>query len=142
MADVTLTPADVVAGSGAIVVEGTAGATIAQGKAVCLNASNKYVLADCTYEDLDAAAGFALTASIDGGPIKVLTGGNMTTGEEELTAGTVYVLGKAGVIAPLDDWLVTSDYLTVMGVATSTSNLKVPNSGPIVTAYGATESTE
>lgn len=138
MADVTLTAADVVAGSGAIVVEGTAGETIAQGKAVCLNASNEYVLADCTNEDLDAAAGFALTASIDGGPIKVLTGGNMTTAEE-LTAGTVYVLSAAGVIAPLADWLVATDYLTVMGVATSTSNLKVPNSGPIVTAYGATE---
>lgn len=137
MADVTLTAADVVAGSGAIVVEGTAGETIAQGKAVCLNASNKYVLADCTDADLDAAAGFALTASINGGPIKVLTGGNMTTGEE-LTAGTVYVLSEAGLIAPLTDWVVATDYLTVMGVATSTSNLKVPNSGPIVTAYGAT----
>jgi len=138
MVDVTLTAADVVAGSGAIVVEGTAGETIAQGKAVCLNASNKYVLADCTDEDLDAAAGFALTASIDGGPIKVLTGGNMTTAEE-LTPGTVYVLSVAGLIAPLADWLVDTDYLTVMGVATSKSNLKVPNSGPIVTAYGATE---
>jgi len=138
MADVTLTAAKVVAGSGAIVVEGTAGETIAQGKAVCLNASNKYVLADCTNKDLDAAAGFALTASIDGGPIKVLTGGNMTTAEE-LTPGTVYVLSVAGLIAPLADWLVDTDYLTVMGVATSKSNLKVPNSGPIVTAYGATE---
>src|SRR5690554_7934913 len=103
MADVTLTAAKVVAGSGAIVVEGTAGETIAQGKAVCLNASNEYVLADCTDEDLDAAAGFALTASIDGGPIKVLTGGNMTTAEE-LTPGTVYVLSVDGLIAPLADW--------------------------------------
>lgn len=137
MVDVILTAADVVAGSGAIVVEGTAGETIAQGKAVCLNASNEYVLADCTDEDLDAAAGFALTASIDGGPIKVLTGGNMTT-DEELTAGTVYVLSEAGVIAPLADWLVATDYLTVMGVATSTTNLKIPSGGPIVTAYGAT----
>jgi len=137
MTDVTLTAAKVVAGSGAIVVEGTAGETIAQGKAVCLNASNKYVLADCTDKDLDAAAGFALTASIDGGPIKVLTGGNMTTAEE-LTAGTVYVLSEDGLMRPLDEWLVESDYLTVMGVATSKSNLKVPNSGPIVTAYGAT----
>ncbi|MCZ2097739.1 MAG: hypothetical protein LC121_27195 [Anaerolineae bacterium] len=137
MADVTLTAASVVAGTGAIVVEGTAGATIAQGKVVVLNTSNEYVLADCTDGDLDAAAGFALTASIDNGPIKVLTGGNMTTAAQ-LTAGTVYVLSESGLIAPLADWLVATDYLTVMGVATSTSNLKVPNSGPIVTAYGAT----
>lgn len=137
MADVTLTAAKVVAGSGAIVVEGTAGETIAQGKAVCLNASNKYVLADCTDADLDAAAGFALTASIDNGPIKVLTGGNMTTAAQ-LTAGTVYVLSESGLIAPLADWLVATDYLTVLGVATSTTNLKVPTGGPIVTAYGAT----
>ena len=137
MADVTLTAASVVAGTGAIVVEGIAGATIAQGKAVVLNSANEYVLADCTDKDLDAVAGIALTASIDNGPIKIITGGNLTTAAQ-LTAGTVYVLSEAGLIAPLADWLAATDYLTVVGVATSTTNLKIPNGGPVVTGYGAT----
>lgn len=137
MSDVTLTAASVVAGAGAAVVEGTAGETIAQGKAVVLNSANKYMLADCTDEDLDAASGFALTASIEDGPIKVIVGGNLTTAAQ-LTAGTVYVLSEAGLIAPLADWLVATDYLTVMGVATATTSLKIPGGGPVVTAYGAT----
>lgn len=125
-------------GAGAQTQWGTAGETITAGQVVYLDtATNTYKLADASALATAAAAGFALTASINGGPIKVLTGGNMTTAEE-LTAGTVYVLSEAGAIAPLADWLVATDYLTVMGVATSTSNLKVPNSGPIVTAYGAT----
>ena len=125
MVDVTLTAADVVAGSGAIVVEGTAGETIAQGKAVCLNASNEYVLADCTDADLDAAAGFALTASIDGGPIKVLTGGNMTT-DEQLTAGEAYFLNTtAGSIGLYADLTGGTDYITYVGTASTTSAMVV-----------------
>ena len=135
MADVTLTGSGVVAGAGAVVIEGTAGETITQGKAVYLLAStNEYMIADCTDADKDAVIGFATTASIDGGPIKVLSEGDMTTASE-LTAGTVYILSASGAICPAADFSVATDALTVVGAASSATNLKVK---PIVTSYGIT----
>ena len=138
MADVTLTAGSVAAGTGAVIIEGVAGETIAQGKAVYLLAStNEYMLADCTDADTDAAVGFALTASIDGGPIRVQTGGNMTTAAD-LTAGVIYVLSESGLITPSTDFAAAYDALVIMGAATTTTNLMIPTSGPLVTSYGIT----
>lgn len=120
MADVTFTAGSVLPGTNAVVVEGVAGATITQGLAVYFDGS-EYLVADCTDAAKDAPVGFALTSSIDNGPIKVQQSGAMTC--DNLTAGGVYVLSAAGKICPAADLNLTTDYATIMGVAASATSL-------------------
>lgn len=134
MADVSFTATSFKESSTSITLWGTAGATITRGKAVYLDTSdNEYKVADCTGASTDAAVGFALTDSADGQKIKICTGGDITC--DGLTAGTVYILSASGAICPAADLNLTTDYLTVMGASSSATNLKVPTTGPIVTAY-------
>jgi hypothetical protein len=68
MADLTITAASVLAGSGAKKVNGTAGATITAGQAVYLDsADNEYKLADndSATAAVRTVAGIALHASLD-----------------------------------------------------------------------------
>ena len=81
MADLTITAASVVAGEGASVKQGTAGATITAGKAVYRDgADGKYKLADsngatATIRGVD---GIALNGASDGQPVSILTAGPLT----------------------------------------------------------------
>lgn len=127
MADLTITAASVVAGAGAKIVNGTAGASITAGQTVYLDtATGTYKLADC--DSATAAArspkGIALHASASGQPLAVATKGKVTIGAA-LTAGVAYYLsGTPGGICPVAD-LSTGDYPTIVGIATSSSVLDV-----------------
>lgn len=126
MADISITAANVVAGS-AKTVEGTAGATITAGQVLYLDsADNRYKLADCDSGTAAARtpAGIALNGASTGQPVEVLTKGAITIGGT-VTAGVAYYLSpNAGGICPVAD-LLTGDYPTIMGIATSASVIDV-----------------
>ena len=133
MADLTITAANVVAGSGAKITHGTAGASVTAGQPVYLDsATSTYKLADC--DSATAAVrspdGVALHASSSGQPLAIAESGPVTIGAT-LTAGVAYYLSAtAGGICPVAD-LTTGDYPVILGIATSTTvlNLKIQEAG-------------
>ncbi len=133
MADLSITAANVVAGSNATVVGGTGGATLVAGKSVYLDPADlKWKLADCdaaTAAERDVK-GITLNGCANGQPIDVQTDGDITLGAV-LTPGVAYYLSPtAGGICPVGD-LSTGDYPTLMGIAKSSSvlSLKINASG-------------
>lgn len=129
MADITVTAASVVPGSDAVIDRGgTAGATITAGQVVYKEAaSGTYKLADANSATAEVRQpdGIALNGASANQPIAVQTGGSITIGAT-VVAGTTYVLSSAtaGGIAPQAD-LTTGDDVVILGVATSTSAIKV-----------------
>lgn len=125
MANLTITAANVLAGSNATTRQGTAGATITAGQVVYFDdTTSTYKLADCNSATaaVRSPAGIALNGASSGQPLMVLTGGDITIGAT-LTAGVAYYLsGTAGGICPVAD-LIAGDYPTVLGIAKSTSVL-------------------
>lgn len=125
MADISITAANVLPGSNARTENGTFGATVTQGQAVYLDASDgKYKLAD--NDNATAAVrrprGIVLNAGSNGQPGTIQTSGDITIGGT-LTPGTVYVLSSTpGGIAPQAD-LASGDDVVILGVATSTTAL-------------------
>lgn len=126
MADISITAANVAAGSDAIIENGTAGEAVTAGQVVYKAAtSKKWLLADCdsATAEVRQAEGIALnTAGADGQPIAVQKSGDITVGGT-LTAGTAYYLSPvAGGIAPLAD-VASGDYVVLLGLAKSASVL-------------------
>ena len=126
MADLSITAANVLAASGAVIQSGTLGATGPAGQVVYLDSSTqKLRRADA---DLSVAAaevgGILLNGGGDGQPIDYVLSGGVDVGAT-LTVGEIYVLsGTAGGLAPEAD-LASSDWVTVLGVATAADNLKL-----------------
>jgi hypothetical protein len=123
MADLTITAANVLAGSGAQFSTGTAGATVTAGQPVYQDAtdSNKWKPADGN-ASLAAATviGIALHASLAGQPLKVQTLGDITIGAT-VTVGGVYVLSAtAGGIAPVAD-LASGNFTFIIGIGKTAS---------------------
>lgn len=127
MADLTITAASVLAGSGARRVIGTAGASVTAGQVVYLDsATATYKLADnnSATAEVRAPAGIALHAAASGQPLAVHTSGPITIGAA-LTAGVAYYLSDTpGGICPVAD-LASGEYPTILGIATSTTVLNV-----------------
>jgi hypothetical protein len=127
MADLTITAANVVAGSGAKKVTGTAGATITAGQVVYLDsADSEYKLADndSATAAVRSVAGIALHAALDGQPLTILTGGPITIGATT-AVGVVYCLSStAGGICPSAD-IAAGDYNTIIGIGTSVTAIDV-----------------
>ena len=127
MADLTITAANVIAGSGAKVSHGVAGESVTAGQVVYADsATNSYKLADINSATaaVRAGVGIALHASLAGQPLAVLTEGPVTIGAA-LTAGVAYYAsGTPGGIRPVAD-NVTGDYPVLLGIATSATVLNV-----------------
>jgi len=128
MADLSVTAANCVKGSNAIVENGHAGETITAGQVVYLDSStNLYMKADA--DAATAAArnprGIALNSASLNQPLAVQTKGDLTLGAT-LTAGISYYLSgaTAGGIAPVAD-VGTGEYYVLIGLATSTSVLRL-----------------
>ena len=131
MADVTFTATAIKPAAGTQKRRVTFGATITPGKVLYLdNSDNKYKIADCTDAAKDAASAFALSSGADGQPGMIMESGDLTC--DGLTAGTVYVLSATGNICPVADLSLATDYCTVVGAASSATNLKVSF---VVTGY-------
>lgn len=126
MADVTITAANVLKGTGAIVTRGTAGASLTAGLVVYADSSDggKYKAADCVTSAATAAAvGIALHAAADEQPVQILTSGPITIGGT-VVAGTSYILSTSGGICPDAD-KTTGDRVVRLGYASSASVLQV-----------------
>ena len=128
MADLTITAASVVPVASTAQIERRylAGATITAGQAVYLDtADNLLKLADANASAATAVLlGVALHGASAGQPLAVITGGDYNPGAT-VAVGTVYRLsGTAGGIAPNADG-VTGWYTSLIGVATTASNIRV-----------------
>jgi hypothetical protein len=127
MADLTITPANVLSGSGARIRHGKAGATVAAGQTVYLDpVDQRFKLADC--DNASAAvrevAGIALNGAANGQPLAVQYDGEIALGAV-MTAGVAYYLSpNPGGIAPVAD-LATGDFPVLLGIAESTSVLRI-----------------
>lgn len=136
MADLTITAANVVAGSNSRKEAGFADETIAAGKAVYkAAATGKWMLADndSATAEVRQAAGIALNGASNNQPIDVHLGGDITIGAT-LTAGVAYYLSATpGGICPLAD-VASGDYYVLLGLAKSTSVLAVNIQYPGVAA--------
>lgn len=134
MTDLTITPASVIAGAGAVLENGTAGATITAGQAVYLDTATtgKYQLADCDSATAAArvARGIALNGASAGQPLQIAKSGPVTIGAT-LTPGVTYCLSATpGGVAPAAD-ITTGDYPCILGLAASASvlNLDIQSAG-------------
>lgn len=126
MVDITITAASVVAGSDAnFWPQGSAGETIAAGKAVYLSSSTrKWMLADSNSATAEArtATGIALNSASLDQPLIVQKSGDITIGAT-LTAGVAYYLSDTpGGICPLAD-VGSGEYVCLLGLAKTTAVL-------------------
>jgi hypothetical protein len=129
MATLTIIPADVQAGAGATVKTGTAGATITAGQVLYKDTEddNTLKLADANGAALlRVVAGISLHGSLAGQPIDYITKGAAFEPGATLVVGTAYMLAAdvPGGIAPIAD-AASGDFVTVIGVASSTSVLNI-----------------
>lgn len=126
MADITITAANVLAGTGARIEEGTAGATITAGMPVYLDSSdNKLKAADANDTAAKAAAvGIALNGASNNQPLKYQVAGPITIGGT-VAVGTIYCVSEnAGGIAPHTD-LGAGEFVTVLGIGISATQIRL-----------------
>lgn len=128
MADLTITAANVVAGSGAkINKQYNAGASITAGQAVYLESSSStYKLADndSATAEVRSPAGIALHAAASGQPLAVLSQGPITIGATVAVGDVLCLSSTAGGICPYAD-IAAGDYATILGIATSTTSVDI-----------------
>ncbi len=124
MADLTITAANIIPVSGYQFEDGNAGETITRGMAVYKKESDsKWYKAQHDGTVAEAAAkGIALQDAGANQPLRVQTGGSLGFGAI-LSVGQIYcVSATAGGICPYSD-VGAADYVTLLGVASTTSNL-------------------
>lgn len=136
MADLTITAANVVAGSNAIIVRSNnAGETVAAGKTVYLSSTTKkWMLADSNSATAEArkAGGVALNGAALNQPLAVATGGDVNMGAT-LTPGSPYYLSETpGGIQPAAD-LAAGENVCQIGLAKDASTLTIAIQAPGVT---------
>ncbi|WP_411906281.1 hypothetical protein [Rhizobium mayense] len=125
MADLSITPANVVAGSNATRDIGTAGATITAGQAVFLDsATNKWVLSDNNGTGTRQVKGIALNGASLNQPISVLKDGDVTIGATLVPGAAYYLSATPGAICPVADLATGMDSILI-GLAKSASVLSV-----------------
>lgn len=127
MADITVTAANVVAGSNAVKESALAGETVAAGKALYISSTTKkFMLADSNSATAEArkATHIALNSASLNQPLVGLRGGDVTIGAT-LVAGSAYYLSDTpGGICPVAD-VGAGEYVCMLGLAKSTSVLSV-----------------
>jgi len=131
MADLIVTPANVLAQAGSTKSEGIAGESITAGETIYkASATGKIMKADASDEAGSKALGVALNNAALDQPVDFVTAGKLTAGAA-VGVGTVYaVSATAGRICPVGD-LVAKDYVTILGVGVNatTINLTIISSG-------------
>jgi hypothetical protein len=127
MTDISITAANVIAGSDASTEQGTAGATITAGQQVYRSSTtNKYLLADSNSGTAEARTprGTALNGASDGQPLMIQKAGDITIGGT-LTAGVAYYLSDTpGGLCPVAD-VGSGEYSCLIGIAKSASVLDI-----------------
>ena len=125
MADLTVVAANVKPAASTVTKKGIAGEAISAGESVFKAADGGIELCENDQAALDAACiGVALNDAAVDQPIEYAITGDVNMGAI-MTIGQTYVVGAApGGIAPEVD-VIATEFLTVIGVATTTSNLKL-----------------
>ena len=126
MADLTVTAANVLAGTNAVKKTVRAAAAITAGQLLYKASDGRYgvVDADSATAEARVPAGIALNNAGANQPVIMQTAGDITIGAT-LTVGAIYVASdNAGGIMPVAD-LETGDYVTIIGVAISASVLRL-----------------
>jgi hypothetical protein len=126
MADITITAANVLAQAGAQLVSGNALAAVTAGQVVYRDATTQqFGLADNNGATATRVpVGIALNGAAAGQPLTILTFGSIAIGGT-MTAGVAYYLSDTpGGICPVAD-IATGETATLIGIATSTSILRV-----------------
>ncbi|MBS9476235.1 hypothetical protein [Ancylobacter radicis] len=135
MADLSITAANVVAGSNSVQEHGLAGEAIVAGKAVYkASATKKWMLADSNSATAEAKVtrGIALNGAALNQPVTIHKFGDLTLGSV-LTAGTSYYLSDTpGGICVFAD-LASGEDVSFIGVAKSSTVLAVNVNTPGVT---------
>jgi hypothetical protein len=130
MADLTITPANVLALGGARKESGIAGETIVAGKTLYQDTSGKLRLADDTSAAKAAAVGVALNGGGANQPITYIREGGLNPGGT-VAVGTVYgITDTAGGIGAISE-RAAADFVTVLGIGITSSriNLAIQASG-------------
>ena len=134
MADLTITAANVVAGSNARKTSGIAGVAITAGQAVYLSSTTgKYLLADTDSATAEARVpvGIALNGAAAGQPVEVQTSGDITIGATVAAGVAYYLSGTAGGICPVAD-VASGDYPSIIGMGISTTEIRIDIQAPNV----------
>lgn len=126
MADLVITAANIIKTGVGETEVCTAGVAITPGQAVYKNASNanKLALSDCEDPATAQCDGIALNTAAANQPCVILKKGNLAMGAI-LTAGESYYVSQIGGGIIPDADLGSGDTVTQVGIATTTSNLKV-----------------
>lgn len=128
MADLSVTVANVGAGSSAVVDNGRlAGATITAGQFVYLDSSSTWQLMQCDGTAAEAGSGgtfgMALHGALAGQPLAVQTGGIADPGAT-VTVAKVYVVSEtAGNACPIADITTSTRRLTILGFGDSATTI-------------------
>ncbi len=125
MADLTITPANVVAGTNAVRDIGTAGETITAGKVVYFDAAtNKWKLSDNNATGTRTVHGIALNGASLNQPVSVAKHGDITIGATLVAGQDYWLSATAGGICPRADLATGMDPILI-GVAKSTTVLAI-----------------
>lgn len=125
MADITVTAANVKpVGTSRTLQTVQYGETVTQGQPVYLKSDTKYWKADADTSAEAAAIGIVITPGVADDYGVIVTTGQVNMGAT-LAVGQVYVVSvNAGGVAPYSD-LGTGDYVTILGVASTTAILDI-----------------
>jgi hypothetical protein len=128
MADLVITAANVIKGSGAVLETGTAGASVTAGQVVYLDsATSTLKLAQCDGTTAEAAVvGVALHAAGTNQPLTYQKSGTMNIGATTAKTTTYMLSAAPGGIAPQAD-LVSTNKIVKIGYATATDGTFVVN---------------
>ncbi len=105
---------------------GIAAAALAPGDSIFITATGTIDLAEKDQTIVEAACrGVAISTAAIGQPVSYLIGGSVRMGGGTVVAGIVYCVGNApGGIAPQVD-VIATEFLTVIGIAVDTAELKL-----------------
>jgi len=120
MADLSITPSSVATSLGSQ-VSATAGVAIAAGQTVYLDSTTSTIkLADASALLSSAVVGVAVNSAAAGQPVTYQPTGLITIGATVVTGTAYYLSATAGGIC-LESDLVSGEYVTFLGIATSTT---------------------
>jgi hypothetical protein len=124
-ADLSITAANVTAGTGAVTINGTAKEAVTAGQLMYLDAaSGQYKLSANATTGRKTLAGIALNNAAAGQPIVIQTSGQVNLGSVATTAVIYTVSSNQGGIAPSTDNATGQDII-IFGVAVSASVIQI-----------------
>lgn len=125
MVDLTITAANVDAGTDGEIGTGIAGAAITAGKLIYLDrTTNTYLLADADALASSKVAGVAVGDAAAGQIVAFQRSGTYTAGGTTVAGTPYFVSATAGGICPIAD-LTSADYISLFGFGASASTIKI-----------------